>query len=84
MAFIEDDGNIGIKGKAEAVLPFENGTELGTLDYFDMHGTKVEGTALKTNCTITESFCNEYDLSKEGKYFLLTVIVQAKPHGLFT
>ena len=70
MAFIEDDGNIGIKRKAESVLTLEDGSELGTLDYFDVHRkAKVKVKPLRINCTITEIFCHEYDGFSEGKYF---------------
>jgi hypothetical protein len=57
VAFIKDNGNPGVEGEAQAVLSFEHGTILGTLDYFDMHRTKVAGSALKINCTSTEIFC---------------------------
>jgi hypothetical protein len=62
-AFVEDDGNIGIKGKAQSVLALEDGTVLGTLDYFDVHGAKVEAPALEINGSITEIFCNQYGQS---------------------
>ena len=61
VAFIKNDSDISIKRKTKAVLTFENCAVLGTLDYFDVHGTKVGGKELEINCTFPEIFCREYD-----------------------
>jgi hypothetical protein len=83
-AFIKDNGDIVIKGKPEAVLPFEDGTELGTLDYFDVHSTKVEAATLPINGSNTEILCLLYDAFPEQKYALLLLSFGAKPQGCCT
>jgi hypothetical protein len=84
LAFIEDNGDISVKSKAPAVLSFENGTELGTLDYFDMHGAKVETGVLRINCSITDFLCNRYDPYTGEKYVCLIANGQAKTQVRYT